>query len=263
MRERLLERLAIAGISPDDVTRRRRAPWDVWLEREHHWGGRVTLVDLYDLEAAARGVSIEELPAADRGTMALQSLAVQFPGWQSVPSAGFRGEPVEVTPYDEKWPELFVAWRDRLTDGLGDRALRIDHVGSTAVPGLDAKPVIDIQVSVDDLGNEPRYVPDIEATGVQLQARDDAHRYFRPPRGEPRAVQVHVCPDRSAWERDHLLFRDYLRRMPRPGPAMPNSSVSSPGSGTPTGWPTTQRRRRSSWTPWRRPNAGPLVPAGR
>lgn len=71
--------------------------------------------------------------------------------------------------------------------------------------------MIDVQVSVADPGNEPDYVPAIEAVGVVLQSRDHAHRYFRPPPGLPRAVQVHVCAAGSGWEREHLLFRDHLR----------------------------------------------------
>ncbi len=67
---------------------------------------------------------------------------------------------------------------------------RIDHVGSTAVPGLIAKPVIDIQVSVDDIRNESTYVPAIESLGVQLRSRDDDHRFFRPFAGRPRDVHI-------------------------------------------------------------------------
>jgi len=74
--------------------------------------------------------------------------------------------------------------------------------------------VIDIQVSVQDLGEESSYVPAIESLGVQLRSRDDEHRYFRPFSGLPREVQVHVCRMGSTWERQALLFRDYLRASP-------------------------------------------------
>ena len=71
--------------------------------------------------------------------------------------------------------------------------------------------MVDIQVSVADMGDEDRYVPACEEAGLQLGFRDDEHRYFRPPPGRPRAVHVHVCQQGSEWERLHLLFRDYLR----------------------------------------------------
>jgi GrpB-like predicted nucleotidyltransferase (UPF0157 family) len=66
-------------------------------------------------------------------------------------------------------------------------------------------------VGVADAGDEDRYAPACEAAGVQLRIRDDQHRYFQPPPGQPRDVHVHVCQQGSDWERLHLLFRDYLR----------------------------------------------------
>ena len=78
---------------------------------------------------------------------------------------------------------------------------------------------MDIQVSVEGLGDEHLYVPGCEAAGLVLRLRDDEHRYFRPPAGAAREVHVHVCEVGSAWERDHLLFRDYLRAHPDVGDA--------------------------------------------
>ena len=87
-------------------------------------------------------------------------------------------------------------------------------MGSTSVPGLAAKPITDIQVSVADLGGEPSYVPPLQAIGLVLRSRDELHRFFRPPAGQPHEVHVHVCAAGGQWERDHLLFRDYLRAHP-------------------------------------------------
>ena len=89
---------------------------------------------------------------------------------------------------------------------------RIDHIGSTAVPGLIAKDSVDIQVSIDDIRDEDSYVGAIESLGVQLRSRDDLHRYFRPFAGRPRDVHIHVCDAGSDWERKHLLFVAYLRQ---------------------------------------------------
>jgi GrpB-like predicted nucleotidyltransferase (UPF0157 family) len=123
-------------------------------------------------------------------------------------------EGVKIVEYDARWPELFEQMRERLAAALGGTALRIDHVGSTAIPGLAAKPIVDIQVSVPDVDDEPVYRLPIEAQGFVLRYREPGHRYFRPPPGLPRLYQVHVCTIGSKWERDHLLFRDYLRGHP-------------------------------------------------
>jgi GrpB-like predicted nucleotidyltransferase (UPF0157 family) len=106
---------------------------------------------------------------------------------------------------------MFDDMRDRLAAELGDRAVRIEHVGSTAIDGLPAKPVVDIQVSVADVEDTDSYREPIEAQGFMLRVIEPGHRYFRPPPGIPRRYQVHVCQVGSRWERDHLLFRDYLR----------------------------------------------------
>ena len=124
------------------------------------------------------------------------------------------GVPLVVIDYDPAWPHTYARWRHRVGAAVGTAALRIEHVGSTSVPGLVAKPIVDIQVSVADLGDEQRYVPQLERSGLVLRSRDEQHRYFRPPAGQPREVHVRVCAAGSQWERDHLLFRDYLRAGP-------------------------------------------------
>ena len=93
--------------------------------------------------------------------------------------------------------------------GLNGAAHR--PVGSTAVAGLASKPIVDVQVSVPDVEDEAAFRGTIEAQGFVLRFVEPGHRYFRPPPGLPRLWQVHVCSLGSRWERDHLLFRDYLR----------------------------------------------------
>jgi GrpB-like predicted nucleotidyltransferase (UPF0157 family) len=124
------------------------------------------------------------------------------------------GEPVKLVDYDPAWPERFTELRERLAGALGPAALRIDHMGSTSVPGLGAKPVIDIQLSVADVEDEASYRPAIEGLVWPLRLREPERRFFRPPAGRPREVHVHVCTAGSRWEREHLLFRDYLRAHP-------------------------------------------------
>lgn len=133
------------------------------------------------------------------------------PGFEIVPGSDREVEPIQLAPYDPRWPARYDAWKARLQGALEASARRIDHVGSTAVPGMPAKPVIDIQVSVGDLFDEATYAPAIESLGVQLRSRDDEHRFFRPFADRPRNVHIHVCNTGSRWERRHLLFVAFLR----------------------------------------------------
>jgi len=71
-------------------------------------------------------------------------------------------------PYDEQWPSRFGSWRQAIAIHFRTLPSRIDHVGSTSVPGLAAKPIIDIQVSVQDIADEESYVPKLEGLGIQL-----------------------------------------------------------------------------------------------
>ena len=121
------------------------------------------------------------------------------------------GDPIEIVDYDPAWPARYESMRIRLADALGPTALRIDHVGSTAVPGLAAKPVIDIQLSVPDVADAAAFTDAIEAQGFASRMIEPGHHYFRPPPGVPRDYQVHVCTVGSDWEWRHLLFRDFLR----------------------------------------------------
>ena len=98
--------------------------------------------------------------------------------------------------------------RRRIEDALGSAASRVDHIGSTAVPGLAAKAIIDIQVSVPDVEQESSYLEPFVAAGYRLRVREQGHRMFRAPELD---VHIHVCDAGSDWERRHLLLRDWLR----------------------------------------------------
>lgn len=116
--------------------------------------------------------------------------------------------PIAIVESDPAWARRFETERRRICDALGRLAVRVDHVGSTAVPGLAAKPIIDIQVSVTDVEHEDSYKPGLERAGYRIRVREPAHRMFRTPE---RDVHVHVCDRGGSWERRHLLFRDWLR----------------------------------------------------
>ena len=119
-----------------------------------------------------------------------------------------------VVPPDPAWPQVYAALAGVIRDALGERALALEHVGSTAVPGLAAKPVIDIDLTVADSDDEASYVPALEPHGFVLVLREPwwyGHRLLRQRR--PRC-HVHVfSPDCAEAER-HRIFRDWLRAHP-------------------------------------------------
>ncbi len=113
---------------------------------------------------------------------------------------------IRVVDYDPAWPLRFQAERDRIVRALGNA--RVEHVGSTAIPGLAAKPIVDIDLSVPDVEDERAYLDALLAAGYRLRVREPGHRMVRTPELD---VHVHVCSAGSEWERRHVLFRDWLR----------------------------------------------------
>jgi GrpB-like predicted nucleotidyltransferase (UPF0157 family) len=207
----LARRLRAAGVDPTALG----DPREAFMRLHDRFGLRATLLDRYAIEAATRGISVDELDDDLRARVTADVIALHEPGWEVIAGSDrSRSDPVEVVDYDPAWATVFDRWRGRLLHELGGVAVRLDHVGSTAVPGLAAKPVIDVQVSVHRIEEEAAYVPSIERAGVAFRSRDTQHRYFRPAGDLPRDVQVHVCEAGSRWERQHLLFRDYLRSRP-------------------------------------------------
>jgi GrpB-like predicted nucleotidyltransferase (UPF0157 family) len=125
------------------------------------------------------------------------------------------GDPVWISPYDVTWPERFAQLAQPLCQALGPVAWRIDHIGSTAVAGLAAKPVIDIQISVADFEPLDAYRLPLERLGYIFRADNPnrTERYFREAPGHPR-VHIHVKRAGSFGEQFALLFRDYVRKHP-------------------------------------------------
>ena len=135
--------------------------------------------------AASQGLAAHELPAVTRLSLARQAMAQTWPGFAVIKGSDRPRAPLVVVDYDPAWPQAYERWRQRIAAALGRTALRIEHVGSASVPGLAAKPVVDIQVSVADPDGEPRYVPPLQAIGLVLRSRDELHRFLRPPAGQP------------------------------------------------------------------------------
>lgn len=115
---------------------------------------------------------------------------------------------IVLLPYDPDWPARFIDHRARIIRAMGDACRRIEHVGSTAVPGLTAKPIIDILVTVVEVEDEATYLPALEGAGYVLRVREPGHRMVRTPELD---VHVHVWSDDSPEALDLVEFRDRLR----------------------------------------------------
>jgi GrpB-like predicted nucleotidyltransferase (UPF0157 family) len=118
---------------------------------------------------------------------------------------------IVLVEHDPAWAERFEQERARIVAALGERACAVEHVGSTSVPGLAAKPIIDICLTVGDSADEPAYVPALEDAGYELRIREPdwfEHRLLRTPE---RDVHLHVFTTGSPEVTRMLAFRDRLR----------------------------------------------------
>lgn len=125
--------------------------------------------------------------------------------------------------YDPSWPEAYLDERRRISDALGEQALRIEHIGSTAVPGLAAKPIIDILLVVTDVADEEAFVPFLELKGYVVRIREPAddpdspfhaaepHLVFK---GSERDLNLHVWSAGSPEITKLIQMRDWLRSHP-------------------------------------------------
>jgi GrpB-like predicted nucleotidyltransferase (UPF0157 family) len=121
--------------------------------------------------------------------------------------------PITFVDYDTAWPTLSAREERRIRSVLGDRVLRLQHTGSTSVPGLAAKPVIDITMLVADVNDEPAYRPDLEAAGYVLRISESEpewydHRVFK---GPDTNINLHVFSDECVEFERMVGFRDWLR----------------------------------------------------
>jgi len=173
------------------------------------WEAVVALCERFELPLPPGGAPgfVQERRGSNPPAMTEEQLRAATVG-ELRPLAG----PIVLADYDPEWPRLFEREADRIRGALGDRALQIEHTGSTSVPGLAAKPIIDITLVVADSADEPAYVPALEAAGYVLRIREPEwyeHRMFR---GQDPSVNLHVF-SRGCEEIDRMVsFRDWLRR---------------------------------------------------
>lgn len=128
-------------------------------------------------------------------------------------SLGLESGTVRLAPYDPKWPSLFAAEADRLGKLFAAAGLPVllEHTGSTGVPGLAAKPILDILGGYPQAANVPAYITVLTSAGYVHRGEQEipGREFFR--RGSPRAYHLHLTAIDSRFWRDHLTFRDRLR----------------------------------------------------
>lgn len=118
---------------------------------------------------------------------------------------------IVIADYDPAWPALYAREAARIRSALGERVIRIEHVGSTSVPGLPAKPLIDIVLEVPDSSDEDAYVPRLEGAAYRLRGREVdwfEHRFFKGPDVD---VNLHTFSAGCAEADRMIMFRDWLR----------------------------------------------------
>jgi GrpB-like predicted nucleotidyltransferase (UPF0157 family) len=140
----------------------------------------------------------------------------RFHGTPEQMAAALVGEPpakwesIVIEDYDPAWAGQFAAASAQLSQALGDLVISIEHVGSTSVPGLAAKPIIDIDLSIEDTATEPRYLPALERLGYRLVLREPWWQGHRMLVSAAEDVHLHVWPRDAPEPIRHRLFRDWL-----------------------------------------------------
>jgi len=121
---------------------------------------------------------------------------------------------VKLFAYESGWQILFLEERDRLQAGIGEYVLDIQHIGSTSIPGMPAKPILDIGIAITNFEEGVRCIHPMEKLGYRYKGENGIplRHYF--VKGSPRTHHVHMVELESEEWRSHLLFRDYLIKNP-------------------------------------------------
>lgn len=127
---------------------------------------------------------------------------------------GSENREIKIVEYDDRWPLKFAQHVKIIEEAVGDVAIGIEHIGSTAVPGLAAKPIIDILLIVKDSSDEGKYLDQMLSAGYQLRVREPDFHEHRMFRTQNRDVHVHVFSEGSSEIDRYLIFRNRLRAIP-------------------------------------------------
>jgi GrpB-like predicted nucleotidyltransferase (UPF0157 family) len=123
--------------------------------------------------------------------------------------------PVYLVEYDDTWPSQFSRERGRISQILSDYSVEFEHIGSTAIPGIAAKPIIDIMVLIQDIGESGEYIQRLKELEYHYYPYGEdvfpERRWFCKPNAAERTHHLHLVERDTRFHRDHLLFRNYLR----------------------------------------------------
>lgn len=123
---------------------------------------------------------------------------------------------VQLSPYQSEWPETFAREKSAIIQEVGDSTIPIEHIGSTSVPNLPAKPIIDILLGVEDLDEFTRYIPPLSQAGYEYVPKPElrTRRFFKKETNTNDTFHLHICEWKgSEWE-EKIIFRNYLRANP-------------------------------------------------
>lgn len=121
---------------------------------------------------------------------------------------------IQLSPYESQWQTRFLREKDQLQSSIGEYVLDIEHLGSTSIPGMLAKPILDIGIAVAAFEEAVRCIPPMEKLGYTYKGENGIPRRHYFVKGEPRTHHVHMFEIESQEWRSHLLFRDYLIKNP-------------------------------------------------
>ena len=125
--------------------------------------------------------------------------------------------PLTIVEPDPSWPDRYAEMEESIRNAVSDVIISIAHTGSTSVPHLPAKPVIDVDLVVKDIFDEPSYIPQLESAGYLLLHREplwNQHRFLVHDREDMFPVNLHVWPQRCPEVERHRIFRDWLKKTP-------------------------------------------------
>ncbi len=127
---------------------------------------------------------------------------------------GLSSETVVVRPYTPEWPQLYLAEEARLVGSIGEYVLDIQHVGSTSIPGMIAKPILDVAIAVSDFEEAARCIEPIERLGYHYRGEYGISRRHYFTKGNPRTHHLHMLERHSENWASSISFRDHLRQNP-------------------------------------------------
>lgn len=125
---------------------------------------------------------------------------------------GVERREIRLVAHDPAWADQYAEHAHRIREALGPAAIAVEHIGSTSVPGLAAKPIIDMLVTIADITDEETYLPALKEAGYVLRVREPGHRLVRTPELD---VHVHLLEPDDPAAADYLLLRDHLRAVPQ------------------------------------------------